>query len=141
MNEQLHQSHTREAFYRRDRRSVALAREFTRNTLADWEITDRADEVLLCVSELATNAILHGVPPGRGYALRLCIHRDGVLRVEVRDSGTGDLRKVNAPYRDLDADSGRGLLLVSVVADKWGVGERAPGKAVWCEFGVKRHYS
>ncbi|MGW0831188.1 ATP-binding protein [Streptomyces prunicolor] len=136
MNEQLHQSHTREAFYRRDRRSVALAREFTRNTLADWEITDRADEVLLCVSELATNAILHGVPPGRGYALRLCIHRDGVLRVEVRDSGTGDLRKVNTPYRDLDADSGRGLLLVSVVADKWGVGERAPGKAVWCEFAV-----
>ncbi|MFG2783135.1 ATP-binding protein [Streptomyces prunicolor] len=136
MNEQLHQSHTREAFYRRDRRSVALAREFTRNALADWEIADRADEVLLCVSELATNAILHGVPPGRGYALRLCIHRDGVLRVEVRDSGTGDLRKVSTPYRDLDADSGRGLLLVSVLADKWGVGERVPGKAVWCEFMV-----
>ncbi|WP_329258225.1 ATP-binding protein [Streptomyces sp. NBC_01478] len=136
MNEQLQQAHTREAFYRRDRRSVALAREFTRNTLAEWGITDRTDDVLLCVSELATNAILHGVPPGRGYALRLCGHRDGVLRVEVRDSGTGDLRKVNTPYRDLDADSGRGLLLVSVVADKWGVGERAPGKVVWCEFVV-----
>ncbi|MFJ9247112.1 ATP-binding protein [Streptomyces sp. NPDC101776] len=136
MNEQLQQAHTREAFYRRDRRSVALARTFARDTLTDWGITDRVDDVLLCVSELATNAILHGAPPGRGYALRLCGHRDAVLRVEVRDSGTGDLRKVNTPYRDLDADSGRGLLLVSVVADKWGVGERAPGKAVWCEFVV-----
>ncbi|MBK3580702.1 ATP-binding protein [Streptomyces sp. MBT65] len=136
MDEQLQQTHTREAFYRRDRRSVALAREFTRTTLTDWSATARTDDVLLCVSELATNAILHGAPPGRGYALRLCIHPDGVLRVEVRDSGTGDLRKVNTPYRDLDADNGRGLLLVSVVADKWGVGERAPGKAVWCEFVV-----
>ncbi|MEV5534759.1 ATP-binding protein [Streptomyces prunicolor] len=136
MNEQLHQTHTREAFYRRDRRSVALAREFTRNTLADWAITGRIDDVLLCVSELATNAILHGVPPGLGFALRLCIHRDGVLRTEIRDSGTGDLRKVRTPYRDLDADNGRGLMLVSMLADKWGVGERAPGKVVWCEFVV-----
>ncbi|WP_405950814.1 ATP-binding protein [Streptomyces prunicolor] len=136
MNEQLHQSHTREAFYRRDRRSVALAREFTRNTLADWEITDRADEVLLCVSELATNAILHGVPPGRGLALRLCVHLDGVLRVEVHDSGTGPRREVRTQYRDLHAEGGRGLMLVSMLADKWGVGERAPGKVVWCEFAV-----
>ncbi|MCX5237874.1 ATP-binding protein [Streptomyces prunicolor] len=136
MNEQLHQSHTREAFYRRDRRSVALAREFTRNTLADWEIADRADEVLLCVSELATNAILHGVPPGRGLALRLCVHLDGILRVEVHDSGTGELRDVRSRYRDLHAEDGRGLMLVSMLADKWGVGERAPGKVVWCEFAV-----
>ncbi|WP_019058631.1 ATP-binding protein [Streptomyces prunicolor] len=136
MNEQLHQSHTREAFYRRDRRSVALAREFTRNTLADWEIIDRADEMLLCVSELATNAILHGVPPGRGLALRLCVHLDGILRVEVHDSGTGQLRDVRTRYRDLHAEDGRGLMLVSMLADKWGVGERAPGKVVWCEFAV-----
>jgi hypothetical protein len=25
-------------------------------------------------------------------------------------------------------------MLVAVLADKWGVGERAPGKVVWCEF-------
>ncbi|MFJ9373693.1 ATP-binding protein [Streptomyces sp. NPDC101455] len=136
MNEQLHQSHTRQAFYRRDRRSVALARMFTRNTLADWDITDRTDDVLLCVSELTTNAILHGVPPGRRLALRLCVHLDGVLRVEVHDSGTGELRKVRTPYRELHAEDGRGLMLVSVLADKWGVGERAPGKVVWCEFAV-----
>jgi serine/threonine-protein kinase RsbW len=33
-----------------------------------------------------------------------------------------------------EEEHGRGLLLVSVLADKWGVGERDPGKLVWCEF-------
>lgn len=130
MNEQLQQGHTREAFYRRDRRSVALARTFTRNTLADWEITDRTDDVLLCVSELTTNAILHGVPPGRGLSLCLRIHLDGVLRIEIHDSGTGELRKVRTPYRDLHAEDGRGLMLVSVLADKWGWGSGRRGR--WC---------
>ena len=58
MNEQPQHSHTREAFYRRDRRSVALARDFTREALTSWSVTDRLHDVLLCVSELATNAIL-----------------------------------------------------------------------------------
>nr|WSY51484.1 ATP-binding protein [Streptomyces sp. NBC_00886] len=136
MSEQLQQGHTREAFYRRDRRSIALARDFTRETLTSWSVTTRTDDALLCVSELTTNAILHGVPPGRGLALRLCVHLDGVLRVEVHDSGTGELRKVRSPYRSLDAERGRGLMLVAALSDKWGVGERAPGKVVWCEFVV-----
>ncbi|MER7835135.1 ATP-binding protein [Streptomyces sp. NPDC096040] len=125
--------HTREAFYRRDRRSVGVARDFTRTALADREVGPRADDVLLCVSELTTDAVLHGVPPGRGFRLRLTLHPDGVLRTEVHDSGPGELR-----YRDMSPESehGRGLLLGSLLADKWGVEERGPGKIVWCEFGV-----
>lgn len=42
-----------------------------------WEVGPRADDVLLCVSELSTNAVLHGVPPGHGFRLRLTLHRDG----------------------------------------------------------------
>ncbi|MFG3292439.1 ATP-binding protein [Streptomyces sp. NPDC048179] len=126
--------HTREAFYRRDRRSVGMARDFTRAALAHWQVGPRADDVLLCVSELTTNAVLHGVPPGRGFRLRLALHPDGVLRTEVHDSGPGELR-----YGDMSPDSehGRGLLLVTLVADKWGVGVRGPGKVVWCEFAVR----
>ncbi|MER6352303.1 ATP-binding protein [Streptomyces sp. NPDC001634] len=132
MNEQPQHPHTREAFYRRDRRSVRLAREFTRAALIDWEAGSRSDDVLLCVSELATNALLHGVPPGRGFGLRLTLHPDGVLRIEIHDSGPGE---VGLPD-DLPPESehGRGLLLVAALADKWGVGEREPGKIVWCEF-------
>ncbi|MDN3256476.1 ATP-binding protein [Streptomyces sp. MA25(2023)] len=123
----------RERFYRRERRSVPAARAFARETLVDWGVRGRADDVALCVSELATNALLHGVPPGRGFLLRLLPCGDGV-RVEVHDSGGG------VPAVPLDPDGadegGRGLLLVSELADKWGVAEREPGKVVWFECAV-----
>ncbi|MGY0492524.1 ATP-binding protein [Streptomyces sp. WG-D5] len=121
----------RERFYPRDRRTVPAARRFARDALADWGLAghERAEDVSLCVSELATNALLHGVPPGRGYQLHLS-YGDGVLRVEVHDSG-GGVPRVGAG----DGEGGRGLLLVAACADAWGVGERAaPGKAVWCVF-------
>lgn len=95
--------------------------------LAEW---DRAADVSLCVSELATNALVHGVPPGRGFLLRM--RWDGaVLRVEVHDSGAGVPR-----IADEADEGGRGLFLVAALAEKWGVGERDPGKVVWAEFVV-----
>ncbi|WP_371750096.1 ATP-binding protein [Streptomyces sp. NBC_01283] len=120
----------RERFYRRERQSVPAARAFVSAALADWGIGVRAYEITLCVSELATNALLHGVPAGRGF--RLCLsHGSDVLRVEVHDSGDGWPRFVGEGDAD---ESGRGLLLVAALADKWGVMERDPGKIVWCEF-------
>ncbi|CAL9412345.1 ATP-binding protein [Streptomyces sp. enrichment culture] len=122
----------RERFYRRERRSVPAARAFAREALGDWGLRARADDVVLCVSELATNALLHGVPPGRGFLLKLGLlpGGDGV-RVEVHDSGDG------VPAVPLEShgsdEGGRGLLLVSELADKWGVTEREPGKVVWFE--------
>lgn len=121
------------ALYPRDRRSVGVARDLTRITLADWGLTERSDDVLLCVSELATNALLYGVPPNRCFRLGLTLTTDGVLRVEVHDSGPGEVR---APDAGPESEHGRGLLLVAALADKWGVGERDPGKVVWCEFRV-----
>ncbi|MGW0820848.1 ATP-binding protein [Streptomyces sp. NPDC002845] len=135
MNAQPQLLHTREAFYRRDRRSVRLAREFTRETLTDWAVAERGDEVLLCVSELTTNALLHGVSPGRGFRLQLALDSAGLLRVEVHDSGGGP-EDVRTPESSAEAEGGRGLLLVAALADKWGVREREPGKVVWCEFAV-----
>lgn len=62
----------------------------------------------------------------------MCLrYGDGVLRIDVHDSGDGWPR-----LRVPDGESGRGLLLVEVLADKWGVGERDPGKIAWCEFGI-----
>ncbi|MBM4793334.1 ATP-binding protein [Streptomyces sioyaensis] len=125
----------RTAFYRRERRSVPRARQFARTALTDWDLDHLADDVLLCVSELATNALLHGVPPGRGYRLVLALDECGLLRVEVHDSGGGEPRlPVSLPYDGDEGESGRGLLLVSALADAWGVGERVPGKIMWCEF-------
>lgn len=127
--------HFRERFYRRERRSVPAARAFVGEALTAWGVGERGDEVLLCVSEMATNALLHGVPPGRGFRVMAWLDHDGWLRVEVHDSGEGAPR-VGRP--EAEAESGRGLLLVETLADKWGVGERDPGKVVWVEFAVGR---
>jgi serine/threonine-protein kinase RsbW len=123
----------REAFYRRERRSIPLVRQFVREALVDWACGLPVDDVLLCVTELTTNALVHGVPPGRGFRIHLYWERDGgVLRIEVHDSGDG--RVLAAPAPAPDAEGGRGLLLVAALADRWGVGERNPGKIVWCEL-------
>ncbi|MCF3962884.1 ATP-binding protein [Streptomyces fuscigenes] len=129
----------RERYYRRERRSVPAARRFAADALTSWGLAGRADEVLLCVSELTTNALLHGAPPGRGFRLFLT-HAGTELRVEVHDSGGGrparrsDGGGGDGPGLDAppDAECGRGLLLVDALADAWGVGERDPGKIVWC---------
>ncbi|MFJ5276141.1 ATP-binding protein [Streptomyces parvulus] len=133
MNTETHPASPHERFYRRERRSVPAARAFAREALAEWGVRERADDVLLCVSELATNALVHGVPPGRGFLLRLERCGDGV-RVEVHDSGEGVPAIPRAEVRE-PGEGGRGLLLVSELADKWGVGERDPGKVVWFEMG------
>ncbi|MEU3894667.1 ATP-binding protein [Streptomyces sp. NPDC045251] len=125
----------RERFYRRERRSVPAARAFAREALAAWGVRERADDVVLCVSELATNALVHGVPPGRGFLLRLLPWGEDGVRVEVHDSGDGVPAVPQADVRE-PGEGGRGLLLVSELADKWGVGERDPGKVVWCELGA-----
>jgi anti-sigma regulatory factor (Ser/Thr protein kinase) len=122
-----------EKFFRRERRSVPAARDFAHAFLAAWGLdgTERGADVLLCVSELATNALVHGVPPGRQF--RLLLRCDGrVLHAEVHDSG-GGVPRVDTHPDDTD-EGGRGLLLVAVLADKWGVRERDFGKVVWAEF-------
>ncbi|QDY78375.1 ATP-binding protein [Streptomyces qinzhouensis] len=127
----------RERFYPRARQTVPAAREFVRGIVREWVPAARLDDVLVCVSELTTNAVLHGVPPGRGYRVRVCRFPDGLLRVEVHDSGDGfTLPPVPGPAAEPEGESGRGLLIVDALADKWGVGDRLPGKVVWCEFGV-----
>ncbi|MEU6115417.1 ATP-binding protein [Streptomyces sp. NPDC047117] len=125
----------RERCYARARRSVPEARAFAARAFAEWGLGPRTDDALLCVSELATNALRHGVPPGRAFRLRLYQYADdgGTVRIEVHDSGPGWPRTPSPPP-GADAERGRGLLLVAALADKWGVYERDPGKVVWGEF-------
>jgi anti-sigma regulatory factor (Ser/Thr protein kinase) len=122
-----------EKFFRRERRSVPAARRFARSFLVEQGLAEaeRGGDVLLCVSELATNALVHGVPAGRQF--RVLLRYDGhVLRVEAHDSG-GGVPRVDRHPEDTD-EGGRGLLLVTALADKWGVRERELGKVVWAEF-------
>ncbi|WP_331752822.1 ATP-binding protein (plasmid) [Streptomyces sp. NBC_00637] len=113
--------------------SVRQAREFAASALQGWGRTARADDVRLCVSELATNAVLHGTAPGRGFLLRINADDDEV-RVEVHDSRDQQPRARAASSTDT---SGRGLVLVDAISDGWGVEDRSPsGKVVWSMFKV-----
>ncbi|MFC9944676.1 ATP-binding protein [Streptomyces pratensis] len=134
MNESTRPASFREAFYRRERRSIPLVRQFVREALLDWACEVDLEGVLLCVSELATNALIHGVLPGRGFRVQLTLA--DMLRIEVHDSGGGEVLGAACP--EPDADGGRGLVLVGALADAWGVGERDPGKdrlVRVCRFG------
>lgn len=121
---------SRQRRFPRSRASVRAARVFVHQVLSDWGRLDRLDDVKLCVSELATNALVHGVPPGRQYCVTLTL--DGPLvRLAVRD--TGDHPVSANPPTD-DACSGRGLYLARELADDLGITEHVIGKTVWVTF-------
>ena len=100
--------------------------------------SDVSCAVALVVGELAANAVQHGRVPGREFGLRLILDRAaGVLRVEVADAASAKRLPTAAPSSSPDGESGRGLLLVDVLAELWGSTPRSPvGKTVWAELSV-----
>ncbi|MET9554911.1 ATP-binding protein [Streptomyces sp. NPDC006645] len=122
---------TTQQFFDARPESVGQARSFTSEALADWGLPDRAEDVRLCVSELATNALVHGTAPGHGFLVKLDADVD-VVRLEVHDSRRQHPEARQAAGTDT---SGRGLILVNALADGWGVEDRTPvGKIVWSCF-------
>jgi PAS domain S-box-containing protein len=87
-----------------------------------------ADAVVLMLSELATNAVVHASIP---FDVTLSVAPDGMsVRVAVSD-GAGGYPVPQDP--DADAPHGRGLHIVRTLADSWGIEMRRsqPGKTVW----------
>ena len=103
------------------------ARRFARDALEAWSATSSAAAVDLAVSELVTNAVLHGEGPIR---LKL-ICRYGEVVVEVYDGSTAQPTLRQSAPSDFH---GRGLRLVESVSDKWGVERSRDGKVVWCSI-------
>ncbi|MGW7357883.1 ATP-binding protein [Streptomyces sp. NPDC054802] len=103
----------RQRRFPRTRSSVPAARAFAVEALTEWGVKGGQDELRLCVSELATNALLHGVPAGREFCLTLTAD-DHLVRIEVRDSGGGWPRVAHGKTDDC---GGRGLRLVTALAD------------------------
>ncbi|MGA5320947.1 ATP-binding protein [Streptomyces seoulensis] len=120
--------------YPKTRASVARAREFTRLFVDHIDAEGLADDLALIVSELMTNAVLHGkTAPGRQVEVTLD-HSPGRIRAEVRDTGEG------IPHRHPQvplAVSGRGLEIVDALSEAWGVTEHVVGKTVWAELVIK----
>ncbi|MEF9905546.1 ATP-binding protein [Streptomyces sp. P9-A2] len=118
------------------RRGARLARLLAAEQLDAWGLPLDPDRLI--VAELATNAVVHGRVPGRGFRLTLTVAAHGVLRIEVTDPGGEGLpTSWNAPSEP--AESGYGLLLVEELADRWGVRSGpVPAKTVWAELGLDR---
>lgn len=115
-----------------DRAAVSAARRFACSTLEAWNVSgDTMDDAVLAISELVTNAMLHGRPP---IELRLrCTAAE--LVVEVSDGYPAPPRRLRPT---LDDEHGRGLMLVAAVAERWGTRPGADAKWVWCTFPLDR---
>lgn len=117
--------------------SVVQARSLLRSFAGDNPRTDDAELVL---SELATNAVMHSASrqDGGEFEIRLAL-LPGCLRIEVADQGQPVSAPLSPPEESFGPDedpafpygeSGRGLMLVDAVADRWGR-DRDPDRGLW----------
>ncbi|WNE97760.1 SpoIIE family protein phosphatase [Streptomyces luomodiensis] len=110
---------------------IAGVRRQLREMLHDWADPDQVESAVLMLSEMVTNVLVHT----DGDAL-LVAEVSGVrgarrLRLDVADSSD------ELPHRRRPgelASSGRGLLLMEMLADNWGVDPRGEGKCIWYEL-------
>jgi anti-sigma regulatory factor (Ser/Thr protein kinase) len=107
------------------RSSVTSARRFVVEALGPLS-KPVLDTIELMVSELASNCVLH-----TAAEFEVCVvTAEGRIRIEVTDTGRG----VPVVRHPLPADlRGRGLVIVSELADEWGIVPQAgqSGKTVW----------
>ncbi|MFG1704166.1 ATP-binding protein [Nonomuraea sp. M3C6] len=112
-----------------DLSSVPAGRRLIHAQLAEWEFHGETDVAELLADELVTNALRHawGQP-----VLTLSI-RDGILRCAVGDE-TSEVPHAEDP-EDCE-EGGRGLQMVDLLAQRWGVQLTRTGKEVWFEISV-----
>ena len=122
--------------------AVAAARAEVESAICAWCVPVDPDVAILLTSELVTNAVTHaaanagpnGHAASRGRAaeavLLVIAADDAGLRVDVHD-GSGDLPVLGDCPADANAETGRGLLLVTSLSADWGFYRTPGGKAVY----------
>jgi serine/threonine-protein kinase RsbW len=113
-------------------RQVAYARHAIAGILAGCPC---ADDAVLIVSELATNAVLHSGSRGQSFTVRAEIHR-GYLRIEVEDLGGF----WNPRPRDTGRPHGLDVIDALIGPDNWGVDDNQAGRVVWCRLELPAGY-
>ncbi|MCX4865800.1 ATP-binding protein [Streptomyces sp. NBC_00257] len=117
---------------------VGQARHRMREQLRSHGVSDSVvDDAVLILSELLSNACRHGRPLGRhtdvgdgDVRAAWRVDRTGGLTVEVTDGG-GPTRPIPATP-SVTARGGRGLNIISALADEWGVRDSSSGEVtVW----------
>ncbi|TDD34865.1 PAS domain-containing protein [Actinomadura sp. KC06] len=108
-----------------DPAAVRRARGLVSSRLEDWGLEELGYTTELLASELITNALRYAPGP---IELRLLLERTLVCEVLDRSAALPRLRRAED-----DDENGRGLLVVSQLAHRWGTRRTAAGKVVWCE--------
>lgn len=113
---------------------VGRARRWARSRLAGAGVGadgPLGETLVLLISELVTNAVVHTGCPAVLRMLLPVPQASGAVRVEVADNGSCPPRPRQAEGEDT---GGRGLELVSGLADRWGWQRSGGGKLIWCEL-------
>lgn len=115
--------------------SIPAARGFVTDVLGQLP-PGLCQTAALLVSELATNAVRHAGGPDFVVEVRQ-FPDEGRLWVGITDADAA-LPVLRTP--DVTAEGGRGVQLVSILADRWGAGRRrdTPEKTVWFELSYAR---
>src|SRR4051794_391078 len=107
--------------------AVPAARRRLVDQLHRWGKGELVDDAALALSELVTNAVLHGAPPIRAGVNLLT---EGV-RLEVTDAAQGTPQARSAgPADTID----RGIEVIEAISAAWGWQPTLEGKMVWCEL-------
>ena len=117
--------------------SVRLARKMTEVVLHTW--TSPVDDytTTVALSEVFTNALLHGVDPDSGAAARITVdlvETTTGLHVEVHDPNQGEHSDVALRHATAQSESGRGLELVAALSASWGCKHTPAGKLVYFDM-------
>jgi len=105
--------------------AAAEARGQVQEAICAWDVPVDQPVAALLTSELVTNAIMHG--PNQTVTLVITCDCDE-LRVDVHDTSRSAPTPVDAP---VDAEAGRGLMLVATLSTDWGFYRTPAGKAVY----------
>lgn len=139
-------------------RSVAVVRASARATLARWEITERSDDIVLVLSELLANALLHALPGSGRWDVTAGLlqpGRDTRVLCAVTDPGPDLPRPLACPGRSSPPpprhgsgpdwppprpdrprrESGRGLHVIAELSELWGYVPGPAGKIAWALLG------
>jgi len=108
---------------------VAHARRFVARALAGCSVTG---EAILCVSELATNALLHTASGNEGEFEVIVQQGRSWIRIAVTDEGSSTTPTPRA--LDATSEDGRGVGLVALIAERWGQRGNEHGRTVWFEL-------
>jgi anti-sigma regulatory factor (Ser/Thr protein kinase) len=109
--------------------AVAEARGFVTQHLRRWGLESLVSDAELLTSELVTNAVLHA----RGDVTVTVAVAEGVAEIGVSDRSS-DLPEQRP--RTWQAEGGRGLRLVDLVASEWGVASVEGGKQIWFRLDI-----